>query len=209
KRGAGPGDAPCLPSGASCWHKYAYDWDEVGRLVDARRWDVERGGVPAVSEDVHLTYAYDASDQRVLKTAVSGTNELHTVYVFGSVELRRAHYELAGAEAALDYERSAATEAPYLSASGVRLGRVAFENAIPNVSVGKVHVLLELGDHLGSTTSVLDKATSELVEASTYEAYGGAESDYRPERWGQYREDYRFTGKEEDAEVGLAYFGRR
>src|SRR5688572_9674790 len=38
---------------------------------------------------------------------------------------------------------------------------------------------------------------------------GGAESDYRPERWAGFREDYRFTGKEEDVEVGLQYFGKR
>src|SRR5688572_9857736 len=38
---------------------------------------------------------------------------------------------------------------------------------------------------------------------------GGAESDYRPERWAGFREDYRFTGKEDDVEVGLVYFGKR
>jgi RHS repeat-associated protein len=41
------------------------------------------------------------------------------------------------------------------------------------------------------------------------QAYGGAESDYRPGRWKEFREDYRFTGKEEDVEVGLQYFGKR
>jgi len=56
---------------------------------------------------------------------------------------------------------------------------------------------------------VLDKATSELVERSTFQAYGAAESDYRPARWAGFREDYRFTGKEEDVEVGLVYFGKR
>jgi RHS repeat-associated protein len=40
-------------------------------------------------------------------------------------------------------------------------------------------------------------------------AYGGAESSYRPDTWGSFREDYRFTGKEEDVEVGLTYFGKR
>jgi RHS repeat-associated protein len=32
---------------------------------------------------------------------------------------------------------------------------------------------------------------------------------YRPDRWKGFREDYRFTGKEEDVEVGLQYFGKR
>src|SRR5690606_33583600 len=35
------------------------------------------------------------------------------------------------------------------------------------------------------------------------------ESNYRPERWGSLREPYKFTGKEEDVEVGLVYFGAR
>ncbi|MCL2824292.1 MAG: RHS repeat-associated core domain-containing protein, partial [Polyangiaceae bacterium] len=40
-------------------------------------------------------------------------------------------------------------------------------------------------------------------------AYGGAESSYRTDEFGEFREDYRFTGKEDDVEVGLIYFGFR
>jgi RHS repeat-associated protein len=76
-------------------------------------------------------------------------------------------------------------------------------------SVANQHVFFELGDHLGSTSTVLGKDTGELVERSTYQAYGAAEADYRPDRWDAFREDYRFTGKEEDVEVGLTYFGKR
>jgi len=47
------------------------------------------------------------------------------------------------------------------------------------------------------------------VERTTYQPFGATESDYRPARWDAFREDYRFTGKEEDAEVGLTYFGER
>src|SRR5690606_21031097 len=78
-----------------------------------------------------------------------------------------------------------------------------------NASTSQLHVFFELGDHLGSTSVVLDKATGELVERATFQAYGGTESDYRPGRWANFREDYRFTGKEEDVEVGLHYFGKR
>ena len=107
-------------------------------------------------------------------------------------------------------------------ANGVRLARLAYEGTseVPevtpgtgagqvNASVSQVHVFFELGDHLGSTSVVLDKATSELVERSTFQSYGATESDYRPGRWNAFREDYKFTGKEEDAEVGLTYFGKR
>ncbi|MCA9639636.1 MAG: hypothetical protein KC492_03050 [Myxococcales bacterium] len=109
------------------------------------------------------------------------------------------------------FHLDAQTEVAYLFANGVRLARLAYEEAgaVPSIDQEKLHVFFELGDHLGSTSVVLDKATSELVERSTYQAYGGSESDYRPERWKHFREDYRFTGKEEDVEVGLIYFGKR
>jgi RHS repeat-associated protein len=74
---------------------------------------------------------------------------------------------------------------------------------------GGLHVLFELPDHLGSTSIVVDQATSEVVERETYTAFGGKDSDYRPQRWDSFREDYGFTGKEEDVEVGLQYFGKR
>ncbi|MCW5833510.1 MAG: VCBS repeat-containing protein [Labilithrix sp.] len=200
---------PCLPSGAVCSQRFVYEWDEVGHLSRARRWDLPSPGaatdpVPSGAASAELRYTY-AGDERVLKTAVDGSeSELHTVYIFGSLELRRAGFEDG------EYERTSATMAPYVSASGTRLARLYYsEEDIPTLSSGHLHVLLELADHLGSSSFVLDKATSELVEATRYEAYGATESDYRPERWKAYREDHRFTGKEEDIEVGLTYFGAR
>ncbi|MCC6750552.1 MAG: hypothetical protein IT371_23005 [Deltaproteobacteria bacterium] len=47
------------------------------------------------------------------------------------------------------------------------------------------------------------------MEHGTFQPYGGRETDYRPERWEGFREDYGFTGKEEDVEVALTYFGYR
>ncbi|MCC6647580.1 MAG: RHS repeat-associated core domain-containing protein, partial [Polyangiaceae bacterium] len=80
---------------------------------------------------------------------------------------------------------------------------------VPAVGGDGLRVLFELGDHLGSASTVIDRATGELVEKASYLGYGGAESDHRPARWGSFREDHRFTGKEEDVEVGLVYFGKR
>jgi RHS repeat-associated protein len=115
--------------------------------------------------------------------------------------LRLNHAEWTGD----DYERNARTEAIYLGAHARVLASSA---ARPRVD-RKPHVFLTLGDHQGSTSIVIDKATSELVSATTYQPYGRTESDYRPARWQEFREDYRFTGKEEDAEVGLTFFGAR
>jgi RHS repeat-associated protein len=212
-------DGPCLPAAASCWQRYAYEWDEVGRLASARRWDLtvaERAShatigsaVPPRTPDTELRHAYDASDERTLKTAIDGTaSAVHTVYVFDSLELRRAAWGGTGAEA--DYALDSATEVPYLTSGGARLARVVYgQEDLPTASAGRQHVFFELTDHLGSTAVTVDKETSELVEAATYQAYGATDSDYRPDRWKSFREDYRFTGKEEDVEVGLQYFGKR
>ena len=199
---------PCLPTGASCSQQYAYDWDEVGRLVMARRWD---GGVAAGTPDAQLDYAYDASDNRTLKTAVGAGSDgvdAQSVYVFGSLELRRTTWS--GADYALHDASGNPTEVGYLFAHGVRLARLHYAlDSEPTATSGQLHVLFELPDHLGSTSVVVDQGTSELVEAATYLPYGGDESSYRPKRWASFREDYGFTGKEQDVELGLTYFGRR
>ena len=51
--------------------------------------------------------------------------------------------------------------------------------------------------------------TGEVVERATFQSQGAIESDYRPNRWHNAREPYKFTGKEEDIEVGATYFGAR
>ena len=190
----------------------AYDWDEVGRLVEAQRWDGASEAVddplPSGAAAAHLKYAYDAGDDRVVKEAIDpNDNRAYTLYLFETLELRRASWISVNQ----DYDDTAATETAYVSAHGVTLGRLWYEpeDAVPTNGAGKLHVFYELGDHLGSTSVVLDQATGELVERTTFEGYGATESDYRPGRWKSYREDRRFTGKEEDVEVGLYYFGKR
>lgn len=227
---------PCL-GGASgdCNQQFVYDWDEVGRLARARRWDGNTDSVDTFNPSTagtpvaDLRHVYDASDQRVIKEAVDEEDEhSFTLYVFSSLELRRAQYGTSFADTGnpgdSDFEVNHWTVTPYLMANGVRLARLVYhgEDVVPedgvasggmpgdvNASTSQLHVFFELGDHLGSTSVVLDKATGELVERATFQAYGGAESDYRPGRWANFREDYRFTGKEEDVEVGLQYFGFR
>ncbi|MBI5531670.1 MAG: hypothetical protein HY898_03070 [Deltaproteobacteria bacterium] len=181
----------CIPAKSDCHlQTYGYEWDEVGRLVVATRAD---GDVKAA----RLEFAYDASDARVRKTS----GERHDVYIFGSLELRQAEYS--GGQ----YQVTEESEVPYLFAHGVRLARVV--HTAPDAGSPSARVFLELGDHLGSTAVVLDRETGELVERSTAYAYGAPESSYRPSRWQSFREDYRFTGKEDDIEVGLVYFGAR
>ena len=209
-------DGSCLPIGASCFTRLAYNWDEVGRLAAASRWDLAEGSErsshgtltstpPARDPDVKLVYSYDADDGRVRKTATSPQRtEVHTLYPLVSLELHRSDWT------GSDYVLDAQTETVYLAGGGLQLGRVVHEEAdVPSLTSGRRHAFLELGDQLGSNAIVIDLDTGELVERTTYQAYGNVESDYRPERWNSFRESHQFTGKEDDIEVGLVYFGKR
>jgi RHS repeat-associated protein len=192
----------CLGSVAGCFQQYQYLWDEIGRLVEAKRWDFDHTPPAQMPTDpsVRLAYRYDVKDARVFKTSFDASGQQDsTVYVFSTLELRGASPSAAG-----DYVPSASNEVPYLWARGARLGRVAFET-----DVATRHVLFELHDELGSTDIVIDQAAGDLFERGTYQAYGSVESDFRPAVGEGFREDYRFTGKEEDVEVGLTYFGQR
>jgi RHS repeat-associated protein len=206
----------CLPAGASCSQRFVYDWDEVGRLVRARRWDVASAGAatdpaPAATPGVDLANTYDRGNQRVVKTATDVLGQQrYTVYVFSSLELRRTEWLSDPSQPTSDdYDDSSNAEVAYLGAHGVRLARVVFDQGDPTADGGSTHVLLELPDHLGSVSTVIDKGSGELVEKTTYQPFGATESDYRLGRWSSFREDYGFTGKEDDVEVGLIYFGQR
>lgn len=210
----------CTTSLSVCSSRFFYDWDEVGRLQLARR--VEGEGPNSSGPFLH--FLYDANDERVIKESrqtvplpgggyVSGPT-LSTLYIFDSLEIRRAGFNAT----TLQYPINSDTEVAYLTASGMRLARLHLEpegNGEPRLATeptlhpSRLHVLLNLPDHLGSSSLIIDHATSELVEARTYQPFGATESDYRPERWKGFREDYGFTGKEEDIEVGLQYFGKR
>ncbi len=80
---------------------------------------------------------------------------------------------------------------------------------LPRAGATPLHVFLDIGDHLGSSAFIVDKDSGEVVERTTHQPYGALETDFRPDRWGAAREAFKFTGKEEDIEVGATYFGAR
>jgi RHS repeat-associated protein len=195
----------CTNGTSICDLRFYYYFDEVGRLYRGIRYE-------GATLKADLGFIYDSHDNRVIKTDNTPTgsvNDAHTLYVFNSLELRRTIHD-ATTET---YSRTAENEVPHLIANGVRVGRIVHEGIADGEprfdGVSRLHVFLNVGDHLGSTSVVIDKATSELAERTTYQPYGATESDYRPARWRGFREDYRFTGKEEDQEIGVTYFGRR
>jgi RHS repeat-associated protein len=158
--------------------------------------------LPSTPPAIDLRYKYGLGGRVLKTTAAPDGTETYTVEIFDSLRLNRTSFD----SVAGDYNRSAATESVIIG----DIARVVHAPQLPRGPAGNPqHVFLQFSDWLGSSTSVIDKDTSEVVERLTYQAYGGTESDYRPPRWGSNREDFRFSGKEDDFAVGLTFFGAR
>jgi RHS repeat-associated protein len=199
----------CWDKMPNCSHRFRYDWNEVGQLVRARRWDYRGGPVPPpLPNEVptwDLAYVY-SSGQRVLKTVTDALGvSKHTLDASGTQRISRADYDPVSS----DYQVQGEDEIRFVAGLGrvfhdpARLMPVARADGMP------IHVFLTLGDHLGSTAFTIDKDSGEVVERSMHQPFGAIESDLRPLRWAGPREDFKFTGKEDDIEVGLTYFGAR
>jgi RHS repeat-associated protein len=146
---------------------------------------------------------YAGNGTRVVKSVkTAGDPERHWVSIFSSLRLDHARFDAAADE----FERTPQTESVLLG----RLGRVVYLNGpLPSLAGHRQHVFLELADNIGSTSTVIDRETSELVERITYQPYGSVESDYRPDRWKNFREQQQFAGRFSDPETGLIRFGAR
>jgi len=185
--------------------EYTFTWDEVGRLASASRQDS--------SGQVSESFLYAAGGERVQSArVVNGGSPLYTLNVFGSMVLKDAPLVQG------DYLDDVTTEQIYLAGGTAR----AFDDVqsggapgtMPQASTSAtnaktMHTFLSFGDSRGSGSFVVDKDSGELVERTTYLAYGALESDYRSPRWQHSREDVKFTGQWDNAEVGLDYFGAR
>ena len=204
------------PTGTAnqCAQWFAYDWDEVGQLARARRWDFDGNtlppqaspdALPAGEPNWDLTYAY-SQGARVRKSVADATDETrHTLEVFDTLRIERASFSAA------DGNYTVSRENVHAYPGG--LAHVFwdtdehFSDYLLSDSLLAMHMVM--GDHLGSSSVIINQVTSELVERTTYQPYGAVESDYRPSKLGAFREPYKFTGKEEDIEVGATYFGAR
>jgi RHS repeat-associated protein len=186
-----------------------YEWDEAGHLQQAGR--SESTIAPLLGTDTPLPavtneYLYDGHGGRTWHSSNNpGTTE-YTLDVFPSLRVGGTYWDDDVYE---DYDLTYSTEQVYLVAGGASYGRLIRDDTLPSPSKQALHTFLEITDPQGSTSSVIDKETGELVEQVTYLANGQTETDYRPERWNGFREGYRYTGKQDDYEVGLVYFGAR
>src|SRR5581483_5177099 len=187
---------------------YKYTWDELGRLATAKR--IDSGTVRA-----NESFLYDANGQRVIVRDQQTSKS--TINVFSSLLIKQATYT-----ATANAYDTTGTDANGFGKEHAYLGGGTAHvfsdpaNTLPSLcptsgsgACGTLHMFLSVPDRLGSTSFVLDSATGEVVERTTHQAYGALDADFRPARWHSYREDWKFGGQADNAEVGLVYFNAR
>jgi RHS repeat-associated protein len=197
---------------ATASSQYSYDWDELGRLSDVTRVDNVFG------HQVTESYLYTAGGQRVQTAKTVGfADPVYTINVFDSFVLKDAPLRDG------DYLDDETTEQVYLAGGLARVfddvtrgapGSPPRSGTMPQGSTNgtiapTIHTFLSIGDVRGSGTFVIDKDTGELVERTSYHAYGAIDTDYRASRWESSREDDKYIGQWDNAEVGLVYLNAR
>jgi RHS repeat-associated protein len=201
-----PGNCANGPD-SKCAQWFAYDWDEAGQLMRARRWDFDRGALPATTPITapswDMRYKYTAGT-RVIKSATDFTGVTrHSLEVFNTLRLDRASFDTT----ILNYVPRRDNTHLYVGAAA----HVFYDSngRVPRVAPSPITKHLRINNYLGSTAFLINSDSGEVVERTAYQPYGALETDYRPQRWNAFREDYKLTGKEEDIEVGTTYFGAR
>lgn len=188
---------------------FRYLWDEVNRLVEARRYD--RAGIGTWDLRVRQRARYNGANERIVKQTISFEPGDMDPPERTSLSVFPGDYERRGVIAdpiAGTYERNAVlgTESEYQVAGA----RVVWKGAAEGAGLDRDHrVTFAVSDLLGSTSAVIDLRSGEALEAMTFYPNGARETwlsqddvSLAPERAG-------FTGKEADEEVGLVYFGER
>lgn len=189
---------------------YQYRWDEAGRISEARRYDRNGTTLDAWHLEARVRYLYDSGNQRTVKEVLpAGTAEAATLpsryalTVFpGDFELRGAIRGDGSTYAVSDGEEAHAIVTEYQ----VNIGPTRITR---RVNESDWHLTTPLSDLLQTSVASLDLQTGELLEVSTYYPNGARESLATNDTVSHSTEPRGFTGKEEDTEVGLTYFGMR
>ena len=181
---------------------YAYRWDELNRLAEARRYDYE--GIAWVRK-VRQRYRYDGANSRTVKqTLESGsTPEAIALYPYpGDFERRGLTRGLTAYEASSTLE----TETQYVVAGA----RMVWKHGGAGAGYDRENRLaVPIGDLIQTTGAVFDVRSGELLEVSTYYPNGARETYLNDDSARAAPEVTGFTGKEADEEVGVVYFGER
>ncbi|MFZ5785277.1 MAG: RHS repeat-associated core domain-containing protein, partial [Acidobacteriota bacterium] len=196
------------PPGHPEW-SLSLDWDEVGRLERVTRIPEGLPGDPG--PDADLRHVYDASDTRVIRQdllSAEGSNEA-TLYISPGYEIRDAAITASGA-----YDGGEETR--FVWAGSERIARVVdrpADGAPFSSPPYEPYVFHTVTNHLGSASVTVDgdpvTPDTAIVDAQAQLPYGTEDARVESPAHGGYRPDYELTGKEEDPDVGLMYFGAR
>ncbi|MBN8614789.1 MAG: RHS repeat-associated core domain-containing protein [Deltaproteobacteria bacterium] len=205
--------ASILAAGCTCAveQHYSYRWDELNRLVDARRYD-RPGGTGDWTYQTRMRYRYDGANRRTVEEsfAYGAQNTSHrialTVYP-GHFERRglvrgSGTYDAQGSTTETD-----ATETQYMI-GGARIVWDAEPDTMGGEFDRNRRATIRASDLLGTTAAVLDIESNELLEVSTYYPSGARENLWTDDAAAPL-EPIGFTGKEADEEIGAVYFGER
>lgn len=188
---------------------YQYQWDEAGRISEARRYDRNGSTLESWHLEARVRYLYDSGNQRTVKEVLpAGTGEASilpsrfTLTVFpGDFEIRGAIRGEGNTYTTSTGEDAYAIVTEYQANIGP--SRITRKGSAP------WRITTPLTDLLQTSVASLDLQTGELLEASAYYPNGARESLTTNDAVSHSTEPRGFTGKEEDTEVGLTYFGMR
>ena len=187
---------------------YRYDWDELNRLAEARRYD-RTGGSGTWALAVQQRYRYDAGNVRMIKETID-----HGEAPFAAVTLTPypGNYERRGLvlntlDTSYDSSPSLNSETQY-NVGGARLVWGTDDLNTGNLTRNQ-RLTMPLSDLVQSTAAVVDLQSGELVEHTTFYPNGARETHLASDSVSMQLEPVGFTGKEADEEVGLVYFGER
>ena len=180
---------------------YLYGYDSCGNMVSetttrlfewnhANQLATFRNQTPDATPTLYAEYRYDAAGQRVLKLARKAGQIAVTTYIDGLFE----RITLTEANSTTSYDTMHILDGAT---------RVATAHAGPPLpGDASPPVAYHLGDHLGSSTVVLD-GSGAVFNREEYTPYGDTS-------FGSYaKKRYRHTAKERDEESGLYYHGAR
>ncbi|MBN8611330.1 MAG: hypothetical protein J0L92_12125 [Deltaproteobacteria bacterium] len=219
-----------LRAGCTCADEqhYNFAWDELNRLVDARRYD--RPGTGTWTGAARMRYRYDGANQRGIKEVITSpmstggglgggfgtgglkgdgwtTSERITLYVYPG-DYERRGLQRSTTTYLADTTDEDATETQYLVA-GARIVWAASADGLDPLIDNNRRATINVTDLLGTTGAVIDLISGDVVEASTYYPNGARENLWTSEDSLTPLEPMGFTTKEADEEIGMTYFGER
>jgi RHS repeat-associated protein len=191
---------------------YQYRWDEVNRLVEARRYD--RGGSGDWQLAVRQRYRYDGNNQRIVKQTLDANPALGDPPERVALYIQPGNFERRGLTT--DYINVGYAADPILGTETqyqVGGSRIVWKTHDAPTTPGqpeRTHrVTYALTDLIQSTSAVIDLYSGALLEMSTFYPNGAQETHHTTHLTSMAPEPTGFTGKEADEEVGVTYFGER